>query len=227
MKGRAAKVIAAERVRDLTPADLALLESERGVSSRPLVRLRDRHHSAARCIANGMSNPETSSITGYDTAYLSVLKSDPSFKELVAHYQTCADAAQADFLTRATGLSLTAMNNLQEMLENDAEPLAPGMQLEIAKFAADRIGHAPVQKNVNVNVNAELGSRLDAARRRLRDVTPAPEAPATDSLRLAATSSLPSVEAIEAESGDVVATSPLDDLDDAIDVVCVEVAKGE
>jgi hypothetical protein len=41
------------------------------------------------------------------------------------------------------------------------------MLLEITKVLADRTGHAPVTKSVQVNVNADVGTRIEAARRRL------------------------------------------------------------
>ena len=167
-RGRASRPLDVTMVRPLAPSDLALLASERGTVARPLVRLRDRHHSLARCLARGMTHAEAAIITGYDPSRISVLKSDPSFQELLAYYRDCENEALADFTARATDLSLTAMDALQEALEDEENPLPPSMVLEVAKFAADRTGHAPVTKSLNVNVNADLGNRLDAARKRLR-----------------------------------------------------------
>ena len=169
-RGRAAKANDVSLVRELEPGDLALLASERGTVSRPIARLRDRLHSLARCLARGMSNAEAAIVTGYDPSRISVLKGDPSFQELLAYYRAEENEALADFTQRATDLTLTAMDSLQEALEDEENPMSPAMVLEIAKFAADRTGHAPVTKSLNVNVNAELGNRLDAARNRLRRV---------------------------------------------------------
>ena len=167
-RGRASKALDASMVRPLAPSDLALLASERGTASRPVARLRDRHHSLARCLARGMSNAEAAIVTGYDPSRISVLKGDPSFQELLSYYRACEDELLADFTQRATDLTLTAMDALQEAIEDEENPMAPAMILEVAKFAADRTGHAPVTKSLNVNVNADLGNRLDAARKRLR-----------------------------------------------------------
>lgn len=167
-RGRASKAIEASVVRALAPSDLALLASERGTVSRPIARLRDRHHSLARCLARGMTNAEAAIITGYDPSRISVIKGDPSFKELLEYYRAEENQALADFTQRATDLTLTAMDALQEALEDEENPMPASMVLEVAKFAADRTGHAPVTKSLNVNVNADLGNRLDAARKRLR-----------------------------------------------------------
>lgn len=168
LKGRATKVVSVRYVRDLQPGDLALLASERGIAAAPIKRLRDRHHALARCIAQGMSAADASAVTGYELATISMLKSDPSFRELVANYHRVEDSVMADFMQRTTTLTLTAMNNLQEKLEDDENPVPVSMELEIFKAGADRIGHAPVQKNQNINVNLGTGDRLSAARARLR-----------------------------------------------------------
>jgi hypothetical protein len=115
-----------------------------------------------------MTHAEAAIITGYDLSRISILKGDPSFQELLAYYRECENEALADFTARATDLTLTAMDALQDALEDSENPMPASMVLEVAKFAADRTGHAPVTKSLNVNVNADLGNRLDAARKRLR-----------------------------------------------------------
>lgn len=168
IKGRAAVPISTELVRELAPADFALLASERGsAETRPIAKLRDRHHALARCLAQGMKNNEAAAITGYDPSRISILKADPTFRELVEQYSRVEDSVMADFTDRATTLSLSAMNEIQDRLEDDPETFSVPTLLEVAKFAADRTGHAPISKNVNVNVNAGLGDRLAQARKRL------------------------------------------------------------
>lgn len=171
-KGRAVKQLSLEAAGELTAADLALLASERGVKPTPIKMLRERHHALARCLSSGMSPAEASIITGYDPSRISVLKADPTFQALVADYSTVAAGVTADFVQRANVLSLTTMNRLQEIVEDDEQVLSPSILLEINKFAADRTGNAPVQKNLNMNVSADLGTKLDAARRRLAAATP-------------------------------------------------------
>lgn len=164
-RGRAPKALEIEHVRDLAAADLSLLASERGVKPQPLAKIRDRHHSLARCLASGMTNTEAGAVTGFCPSRISILLGDPTFKQLVADYAKIEDGLLADFTARATTLSLTVLENLQEKAE--IGELSTGEEIEIMKSTADRTGHAPVQKSVNVNVNADLGTRLANARRRL------------------------------------------------------------
>ncbi len=169
-RGRAPAEYSVEFVRELGPGDLVLLASERGVSPPMPLKLNDRHHSLARCIAQGMTDSEASIVTGYDPSRISILKQSPLFRQLVHTFRAQEDDLHASFIERATILSLTAMNSLQDDLENEENPLPAGMKLEIAKFGSDRIGHAPVQKTFNVNANVNLGSRLGEARKRLEAV---------------------------------------------------------
>lgn len=168
-QGRAAKGLTLEFVRELGEGDLALLATERGTKTPAISRLRDRHHALARVLASGMSDAEASMVTGYCPSRISILKSDPSFKDLLSSYRNIEAGAAADFGQRATVLTLTAMDNIQEMLEADegGDIVPIGMQLEIAKTFSDRTGHAPLTKTMNINANVDLGSRIEKARARL------------------------------------------------------------
>lgn len=173
LRGRPAKPLEVEVLRELGPSDIALLGTEREVQpSVPLIAIRDRHHAIARLLAQGKKPAEVSAITGMGYSRISILRQDPMFKELVAHYQREEDSLLADFTERTGLLALTVINNLQEMAENDENPLSAAVQLEIAKFAADRTGHSPIQKNLNVNATMDLGNRLAAARARLQGIVP-------------------------------------------------------
>lgn len=169
-RGRAPAPLSLEFVRDLTPADLSLLASERSIQPAEITRLRERHHALARCLALGMKDSEAAGVTGYDASRISILRRSSAFQGLIEDYKSLGSARLAEFTDRATTLAITAMENLQEALENDEVPVPLSMSLEIAKFAADRTGHAPVTKNIQLNANVELGSRLQAARKRLADL---------------------------------------------------------
>lgn len=170
LMGRAPIPLMVEGTRPLVSADLALLASERGVRPPLVKKLRDRHHALARLLAQGMSEAEASAVTGYDRSRVSVLKGDPSFKELVAEYRGQENALFGEFTERAAVLTLSAMNEIQDRLEDEPEGFTVPMLLEVGKTFADRTGHAPVQKNLNLNANVELGSRLANARKRLAEV---------------------------------------------------------
>ena len=173
--GRAKRAPAVELVRAVTAADLALLETEKGSKPPSVKRLTDRHHSLARCLAQGMEGWEAAAITGYDPSRISILKSDPTFKELIEFYRRHEDAALAEFTARASMVTLTALNRVQEMLDDDENPVSLDEAMTVAKTFADRTGHAPVAKTVNTNVNVELGAQLDSARARLRALPRPPQ----------------------------------------------------
>lgn len=149
-------------------SDLALLAGSRDTKPRPIQKLRDRHHLLARCVAGGMSLTEASAITGYEPSRISVLKSDPAFKELVAGYQQTKELAFADFQDRAAAVALEALNLIHEELEDSPEEVSMGQKLEIVKTLADRTGNAPISRAVNVNANIDIGDRLNKANARVK-----------------------------------------------------------
>lgn len=175
VRGRPSKAVDAEFVRELTAADLALLGSERGVKAEPLrTPLRDRHHALARCLASGMSQNEASSVTGYDPSRISILKSDPTFRLLIKHYQEQAGSAFGDFQDLAASVARTALAIVAEKLEETEVTL--GQALTVVEKLGDRTGHAPVQRVQQTNINVDLGTRLQAARARLQALPlPAPD----------------------------------------------------
>ena len=171
-RGRAPKPVSAEYVRDLVPADFALLRTEQGIQPPARVKIRDRHHALARCLATGMKTSEASAITGYTPSTISILKGDPGFKQLLAEYRNAENAAMASFVERATTLTTTAINELQDRLEEAPEEFSPATLIEIGKVFADRIGYAPAAQQVQVNIHTEgLAQRLAAAKERMANRT--------------------------------------------------------
>ena len=73
-----------------------------------------------------------------------------------------------DFRERMAITGMTALQVLQERLEDDPEEITAGTLREIVKDMADRTGHAPPKGPTNVtNVNVELGDRMAKARERV------------------------------------------------------------
>ena len=161
LNGRAAKPLQAALVRELAPADLALLSVESGVRAPARIRLRDRHHALARAIAEGAKPWEASAITGYSPSTVSILQADPSFRELVEFYREHEKAQHAEFSRRAATTLLTLVDNLQELAEDEANPLTFDQNLTGVKTLADRLGYAPIARSVSTNVNVELQGRLE------------------------------------------------------------------
>lgn len=164
--GRAPAPISFALGRELEAADLVLLEGEKGSKPPPLKRIRDSHHAVARLLANGSKPAEVSAITGYSLSRVSILQADPAFKELVEFYRTVGpQQAFADLRERMVTLSLDAVEELRDRLEQDPDSISSSLLLDIAKVFADRTGHAPA-KSTNITVNFDLARRLNAARER-------------------------------------------------------------
>lgn len=177
--GRRKKPLAPRIVRPLRASDLALLASDAGTEPIRLKKLSERHHGLARLIAAGTPEREAAAIMRYDLSRVSVLKSDPAFKELVEFYRNRVDEAFDETALHMAGLTLEAIMELRERLEVEPESFSIKDLREVATSMADRTGHGPSSKQ-EVEVNVNLGERIEAARRRAlearlaaaRDITP-------------------------------------------------------
>lgn len=182
LSGRAPKPLVSSEVRELRPDDFALLATERGIEPAPLKRLGERHHALARLLAQGVSPGEASIVTGLSSSRISILKGDPTFKELVEFYRERVDEQYLDMHATLAGLSLDAASRLRERLEDDDEDkLTIGQLIEITKLGADRTGFGPKSEST-VNVNIGLAEKMQAARERAEarrqaiDITPVKDA---------------------------------------------------
>lgn len=165
--GRAKRVITAEVVRELEPNDLVHLGAEKGSEPSALKRLSDRHHALARNLASGMEPGEAGMLCGYVNSRVSILQNDPAFKELVEFYRRDVTAQYRDLHQRLSGLALDAAEELAERLEAEPEKVSIGQLMEITKMGADRTGFGPQSSTTNLNVNVDLASRLQEARKRV------------------------------------------------------------
>lgn len=154
--------------RKLTPADLDLAAAPKGTTPPNVIKLRDRHHALARAIANGVSQNEAAVVAGYSPSRVSILLSDPSFKELVEHYRGQKNEQYRDFHSQLAHLASTASDELLDRLEDEPEKFDNEALLKIVTVTADRTGYGPQSKNLNVNVNVDLAERLARARKQAR-----------------------------------------------------------
>lgn len=171
--GRKPKAVAGEVLRELTNADLALLETERGVQPTHISRLSNRHHSLARCLASGLSISDACAITGYTPSRVSILRGDPSFEELIAFYQGPNAERVQDLGAKLLENATVAAEILAERLETEPEAFNVDALHDTIKIGADRTGYGPQSKSTQVNVHVNLAGRLAEARKRFIDVTPA------------------------------------------------------
>lgn len=111
-----------ELIRQLTPSDLPSIQNPpSGTEVVSVVKqLRHSHHRLAELVASGRPPVEISLVTGYSASYISSLKGDPAFNELVAHYEFQKTEIFADAMDRLKSLGLDAIEKLHERL-NDPE----------------------------------------------------------------------------------------------------------
>lgn len=122
--------------RELTRADLeALIDG--GSPANPqanslILKIRNSHHQLARHIASGTQLIEVSAITGYTVAYISNLKNDPAFRELLEYYEKQKEAIFVDTTERAKAVSIAALEELQERIDQAPETFKHRELMELA-----------------------------------------------------------------------------------------------
>jgi hypothetical protein len=123
-----------EIVRSLDDSDLSKLITPDLLHTKPIPiqKLRASHHQLAQLLAQGRPDTEVSLITGYAPTRISILKSDPTFQELMASYQTVRNQVFVDTLERMKILGLSTLDELQERLETDPERWSNRELMEMA-----------------------------------------------------------------------------------------------
>lgn len=164
--GRPMLPLSAEVVGEITVADLELLGSAKGYEIPAIKRLSERHHALARAIVSGASMGEAALICGYDISRISILKNDPSFKELIAFYSEDKDRAFRDTQAKLAGIASDALDELQTRLEDSPDKIPLDKLIQLVTLGADRTGNGP-SSTQTVNLNSGVADRLQAARERL------------------------------------------------------------
>lgn len=110
-------------VRSLGEGDLEALVAAPPVGSQHnrLIQVKAAHHNLAQLMAKGVDDVEISLITGYSGSYLSNLKNDPAFKELLAYYGEQKEIVFADAVKRLAALGIATIEELQLRLESEPE----------------------------------------------------------------------------------------------------------
>lgn len=161
-------------IRELTREDMEVLKAPRPKSP-TVATLRDSHHRVARLFAMGLRPAQVSAKSGYSIARIGALQTDPSFQNLVETYRKMVDeswkAEVDEFYELASKNKIVAERMIADQLEEaEAEDEKIPLKTLVAIVAdrADRTGHG--KKSTNVNVNVDLGSRLERARARATKV---------------------------------------------------------
>lgn len=150
-----------EVIRQLGPADLAAIQNPpESAEGTPVVRqLRHSHHRIAELVAAGRPPAEISIVTGYAASYISSLRGDPAFNELVAYYEFQKREIFADSIERLKSLGLDAIERLHERL-NDPEKVWSNKELmdlvEMSLVAPQQAKGTPGGTQAAANLNLEV-----------------------------------------------------------------------
>lgn len=148
--------------RPLVAGDLAQLELGRGIQPPQLTKLRESHHQLARLLARGLRPVEVSAITGYSQSRISILKADPAFQELIAHYLEVEDSASADIAGQLFSLGADVLAELRDRLQDSPESFGNGALMELLTKLLDRTGFGPTAKiqSTHIHVTGEELAKL-------------------------------------------------------------------
>lgn len=127
--------------------------------------LRARHHAVARLLAAGLPEGIVAQMSGFDTAYLSTLKSNPSMVELINIYRAPGNNAAKLIEEKLRTVGDAALDRILEELPNmNAQEL-----LAAAKLGTDRSGNGPQSKVAHEHVHvldpSKVAALADSARR--------------------------------------------------------------
>lgn len=152
-----------EKVREITKADLPLLAQEQREHNwvqdspdRMLQVLRTGHHKLAQLLARGVSDADASMMTGRSVSSISTLRNDPAFKELLAYYAEQQSGRDFDAYERLVALGGTAMDVLQERLEETPDKFTNNELRQIVESTMDRSA-APAKGDPRLGAGKQAG----------------------------------------------------------------------
>lgn len=158
--------------RPLTRDDLVYLNAPRAINR--VAAFRETHHRLARLVASGLRTEQILEISGYSSSRLSTLRADPAFKELVALYMTQGNARVAEVVDETEMTAVSNLRRMERMVEahldeaDATEELVPLKTLAtLISDRMDRFGYS--KKQVNLNLNATLASKLESAIKKTTD----------------------------------------------------------
>lgn len=171
--GRPPKATMVEIVRELGPDDVRQLG--KGIGSKPsaLKRITETHHLIARLMAQGEAGYAIADATGYSQSRLSILKGDPAFQELIAHYRGEVEEVRAEHFVNTTAKLVAIRNDTLDAIHDKVldEDLPLRDLREIAEMSMDRTGYGPQSKTQNTNLNINYAEQIAAARPRALEQT--------------------------------------------------------
>lgn len=136
-----------------------------------LKRLSARHHRLAQMLGEGVPPGEAGLACGYCASRVSILQTDPSFKQLVDFYAAQRHAAFVKTGQKLAEVADTAIEILQDRLEDSPNEFTVPQLLSVITTAADRTGLGPTQTQRNVQV-VVTGEQLEELKRRVLQSQP-------------------------------------------------------
>jgi len=140
----------------LSEEELPVIQEYRAVEqNRPrLEKIRAVHHKIAQMLASGMREMDVAAATGKHFNTITTLKKDPSFRELMEHYQEEEHAIWVDVRQRAAQLGMSAIEAIEERVEENPEDIPTKTLLSVMQGGLDYGGHRPAERRENLDVKA-------------------------------------------------------------------------
>lgn len=126
--------------REIEESDIAFLANSVQTKPQLITRVRNTHHKLAKLLATGESNASASLLTGYSPSYISEIQRDPTFRELLAYYCTQDEVRVADVRERMTAVGLSALDEMQQRLEEDPSKWSNGQLMELTELTLVKTG---------------------------------------------------------------------------------------
>jgi hypothetical protein len=138
-KGRRPAPLFYNVTRHLNEADIAELWNHQRDNTGPKIKtLRYNHHVLAKAVAAGKSGIECANLTGMAANYISILKNDPAFQELVSFYADEMNELYVDVHQRMATLGTSILEELTDRFEADPDKFTKRELLDMFTAMADR-----------------------------------------------------------------------------------------
>lgn len=143
-----------------------------------LKQIRDHHHRLAWMVAKGMRTGEIAKILGMSISRVSILKSDPAFRQLVEAYRKRCDEIEEEEFRDVTAIrahnEFLALQEVNDRLEHAPETFSVRDLIDIAADNADRNGNPKLSRTHSTNVSYNLADALAASQRRVLTLSASP-----------------------------------------------------
>jgi hypothetical protein len=177
-KGRRPAPLFYNVTRHLNEADIAALWDHQRDNTGPKIKtLRYNHHVLAKAVAAGKSGIECANLTGMAANYISILKNDPAFQELVSFYADEMNELYVDVHQRMATLGTSILEELTERFEADPDKFTKRELLDMFTAMADR--SIPTAKGGPAPQQAIIAGPNGGLALQINFVSPTGEAPKT------------------------------------------------